>query len=326
METLPIVKQSTYSPPPLFSNPHVQTVFPGVFRTVRGVRYHRERIETPDEDFVDVDWSKVGSNRVAPVLHGLEGDSGRAYVRGMVRALNKRGWDAVAMNFRGCSGECNRDLRFYHSGETEDIHAVLQHIVEPGDYAEVALVGFSLGGNVILKYLGEQGARLHPLVKKAVVFSVPCDLASSALKFNRLSNRFYLKRFLRMLRGKIRMKMQLMPGRITDEGYADIKTFKDFDDRYTSPICGFAGAEDYWAKASSKPGIPRIVIPTLLVNAADDPFLAKPCYPIDEAQASASFFLEIPDHGGHVGFVAFGPEGEYWSERRAVSFLNEEST
>ena len=322
---MPIIMQSTYCPPPLFSNPHVQSVFPSVFRKVDGVCYRRERIETPDDDFVDVDWSRVGSHRVALVLHGLEGDSGRTYMRGMVRGLNRQGWDGAAMNFRSCSGECNRALRFYHSGDTEDIHTVLQHIVELKEYAEVALVGFSMGGNVILKYLGEQGARLHSRVKKAVAFSVPCDLASSARELSRLSNSFYLRRFLGMLHEKIRMKMQLMPGRITDQGYEDIKTFKDYDDRYTSPIHGFAGAEDYWAKASSKPGIPRITIPTLLVNAADDPFLAKPCYPIDEAQASASFFLEIPEHGGHVGFVAFGPEGEYWSERRAVSFLNEES-
>lgn len=322
---MPIIVQSSYSAPPLFRNPHVQTVFAGAFRTVRGVFYHRERIGTPDDDFVDVDWSKIGSDRTALVLHGLEGDSGRTYIRGMVRALNRGGWDAAAMNFRSCSGECNRTLRFYHSGETEDIHRVLQHILEPGNYIEVALVGFSLGGNVILKYLGEQGARLHPLVKKAVVFSAPCDLASSALELSRPSNRFYLRRFLRMLHGKIRMKMQLMPDRIADRGFAKIKTFKDYDDRYTSAIFGFGGAEDYWARASSRPGIPRIVIPTLLVNAADDPFLAEPCYPTDEAEASASFYLEIPEHGGHVGFVAFGPLGDYWSERRAVSFLNEEA-
>ncbi len=320
---MPII-QSTYSAPPLFRNPHVQTLFAGGFRTVRGVVYHRERIETPDDDFVDVDWSKIGSNRATLVLHGLEGDSGRAYVRGMVRALNRGGWDVAAMNFRCCSGECNRTLRFYHSGETGDIHTVLQHIFEPENYGEVALAGFSLGGNVILKYLGEQGTRLHPLVKKAVVFSVPCDLASSARELSRPSNGFYLRRFLRMLHGKIRMKMQFMPDRIDDRGYAEIKDFKDYDDRYTSAIHWFADAEDYWAKASSRPGIPRIAIPTLLVNAADDPFLGEPCYPVDEAEASACFHLEIPGHGGHVGFVAFGPLGEYWSERRAVSFLNEE--
>ncbi|MBI5569055.1 MAG: alpha/beta fold hydrolase [Desulfomonile tiedjei] len=321
---MPIVMQSTYSPPPLFSNPHVQTVFPSVFRTVNGVHYQRERIGTPDDDFVDVDWARIGSSRMALVLHGLEGDSGRAYVRGMVRALNKRGWDAVAMNFRSCSGECNRTLRFYHSGETEDIHTVLMHVLERENYAEAALVGFSLGGNVILKYLGEQGTRLHPVVKKAAVFSVPCDLTSGAMKLSSPSNRLYLKRFLRMLHEKIRMKMQIVPGRITDEGYGDIKTFREYDDRYTAPIHGFASAEDYWAKASSKPGISRISIPALLVNAADDPFLAEPCYPIEEAKASNSFFLEIPAHGGHVGFVTFGRDGEYWSERRAVAFLNGE--
>jgi predicted alpha/beta-fold hydrolase len=320
---MPFIASSTYSAPRFFSNPHVQTIFPSLFRTVNDVQYQRERIETPDGDFLDLDWSRIGSHRVALVLHGLEGDSSRTYMRGMVRVLKKNWWDAAAMNFRSCSGECNRTLRFYHSGETEDIHTVVNHIVADGRYSAIVLVGFSLGGNVILKYLGEQGTQLQELVKKAVVFSVPCDLTSGATKLGNLSNRLYLKRFLRMLHEKIRMKMHLMPGSITDEGYGDIKNFTDYDERYTAPIHGYSSAADYWTKASSKPGIPHISIPTLLVNAADDPFLAKPCYPVEEAKESPNFFLEIPPHGGHVGFVAFGSGGVYWSESRAATFLND---
>jgi hypothetical protein len=319
---LPIISSSGYRAPLLFSNPHVQTVFPSVFRRVTGVKYSRTRIDTPDGDFLNLDTSRVGSKRVAIVLHGLEGDSTRSYVLGMAKALNKEGWDATALNFRGCGGECNKKLRFYHSGDTGDLQTVISHLTALGTYSEMALVGFSLGGNVVLKYLGEQAGGVPAFIRKAVAFSVPCDLTSSSIKLAQPANRLYLKRFLRMLRKKIRMKMALMPDLISDAGYESIKSFKEFDDRYTAAMHGFENAEDYWEKASSKPGIREISIPTLLINAADDPFLTEQCFPIDEARESPFLFLEIPTHGGHVGFVALNREGEYWSESRAVAFLN----
>jgi len=301
----------------------VQTVFASLCRRVRGIRYQRERIETPDGDFLDLDWSGNRSSGLAILLHGLEGDSKRAYMRGMAKALNNAGLDAVCLNFRGCSGECNKRLGFYHSGETEDLHTVISHVVERHTYSDIILVGFSLGGNVILKYLGEQGRQSHPRIKKAIVFSVPCDLASSSEKINRSAKGIYLKRFLRMLRKKIRMKMRIMPDAINDQGYRRIKTFKDFDDRYTAPMFGFKDAEDYWEKASSKPFLGRISVPTLLVNAADDPFLTPLCYPYEEAAANPLLFLEVPQFGGHVGFIAFNGKGEYWSESRAVLFIED---
>ena len=319
---MPVISPSSYRPPFLFSNPHIQTVFPSLLRRVTGIHYYRERIGTPDGDFLDLDRSDVGSQRLAIILHGLEGDSRRSYVLGMVKAVNKKGWDALALNFRGCSGECNRRVRFYHSGDTEDLDSVVSHVVENRDYSEVALIGFSLGGNVILKYLGERGTQVHPLIKKAVVFSVPCDLESSSHQLASSGNRIYLIRFLRLLRKKIRMKMAIMPEGINDNGYRRIKTFKDFDDRYTAPIFGFEDAEDYWRKAASKPFLGQISIRTLLINAADDPFLTPACYPIEEATINPKLFLEIPKHGGHVGFISFDNQGEYWSETQAVSFID----
>jgi len=241
---------------------------------------------------------------------------------GMVKAFNRNGWDAVAMNFRGCSGECNRKLRFYHSGDTAELHTVVTHLSEEYCYSQVALVGFSLGGNLVLKYMGEYGDSLVPEIRKAVGFSVPCDLASSSHRISEPANRIYLKRFLRMLREKIRMKMKMMPDLISDHGYETIKTFKEFDDRYTAPISGFKNAEDYWEKASCKPYLASISVPTLIISAADDPFLADPCYPRQEAQENPCLSLEIPGHGGHVGFVSFNGEREYWSESRAVEFVN----
>ena len=320
---MPVVAESSYRAPLLFSNPHVQTVYPSLFRRVTGVTYSRKRINTPDEDFVDLDVSSVAAERIAIVLHGLEGDSGRGYMLGMVKALNRGGWDAAALNFRGCSGESNRQVRFYHSGDTGDLRAVISQISAQGKYSEMALVGFSLGGNVVLKYLGECGLNVPGIIRKAAAMSVPCDLTSTSHRLAEPANRIYMKRFLRLLRKKIRMKMAVMPGRLNDDGYERIKNFKDFDDRYTAPVHGFENAEDYWKKASSKPLLRRISVPTLLINAADDPFLTEACFPVDEAKDNPMLLLEIPDHGGHVGFVTFNRRGEYWSESRVVSFLND---
>ncbi len=318
---MPLISPSGYRAPLMFSNPHVQTVFPSLFRRVSGVHYRRHRIDTPDNDFLDLDKSTVGSRRLAIILHGLEGDSSRAYVLGMVKAVNKIGWDALVVNFRGCSGVSNKRVRFYHSGDTQDLETVISYVTANENYSELALIGFSLGGNIILKYLGERGTQTNSLITKAVAFSVPCDLESSSHHLARSANKIYLKRFLRLLRKKIRMKMAIMPEQISDHDYKTIKTFKEFDDRYTAPMFGFSGAEDYWRKASSKPFLASISIPALLVNAADDPFLTDLCYPTEEAKNNPRFFLEIPKFGGHVGFMAFNPTREYWSESRTVSFL-----
>ena len=159
---MPIVHPSSYRPPLFFKNGHLQTIYPNLFRHVAGVSYLRQRISTPDDDFLDLDWSPVGADRVAILAHGLEGNSTRPYVFGMVRALNRSGWDAVVWNFRGCSGEPNQKVRFYHSGDTEDLHTVLTCVHQRSCYKTSALIGFSLGGNVILKYLGEQAMQLNP--------------------------------------------------------------------------------------------------------------------------------------------------------------------
>jgi predicted alpha/beta-fold hydrolase len=318
---MPVIAPSTYKAPLLCSNPHLQTIVPSVLRRVRGVEYERERIETPDGDFLDLDWSRLGSQRVGIVLHGMEGDSTRSYMKGMVKALNRRGWDAVAMNFRGCSGETNRLLRMYHGGETGDLHTVIGHVMATADYDQLALVGFSLGGNVVLKYLGENGSRIQPGIRAAVAFSVPCDVKGCSARLSESGNRPYTRRFLKMMRDKIRAKALMMPDRISDAGYETIKTVMEFDDKYTAPIHGFRDVDDLYEKASSRQFLNSITVPTLLINAADDPFLSQSCFPYAEAKANPQLFLEIPRHGGHVGFMTFNNGGEYWSETRACTFL-----
>lgn len=316
---MPLVEGSSFRPHPLLPGGHLQSIVPTLLRRVSGIRYERVRIDTSDGDFLDLDTSRVGSDRVAIVGHGLEGSSRRAYVLGMVKAFNRAGWDAVAWNFRGCSGEPNRKLRSYHSGASDDLDAVVRHVGRCGGVSSVVLVGFSMGGNIVLKLLGEQG-RVHPPIKAAVAFSVPCDLASAAREMAKPSNALYMRRFLRMLRVKIRAKMELFPGRIDDHGYEQIRTFREFDERYTAPLCGFESAEDYWARAASRPLLARIRVPTLLVNALDDPFLGEACTPREEALRHPFLHLETPRSGGHVGFVGVGRPWDFWAESRAVEF------
>jgi len=312
---------STYEAPLLLRNGHTHTLYPHLKRRVDDVVYQRERLELDDGDFLDLDWSRTGAARCVIVSHGLEGSSQGVYVKGMVRAFNRRGWDALAWNFRGCSGEPNRLLRLYHSGVSDDLARVFRRAGEDG-YDTVALIGFSLGGNVTLKWLGELGADAPAWLAGAVAVSVPTDLRASAETMARPFNRPYMERFLATLREKIRAKQPRFPRELDDTGFEDIRTFREFDDRYTAPIHGFRDAEDYWRRCSSCFLLERIRVPTLLLNALDDPFLAPECFPRELAAQHEWLHLEAPGRGGHVGFVGGGlrPD-EYYSERRAVEFL-----
>ena len=321
---MPLVAHSRYQPPFYLFNGHLQSIVPSLLRTVPEVRYERERVETEDGDFLDLDWSRL-SGRSADTLcivsHGLEGDAGRPYVRGMVRALNKAGFDALAWNYRSCSGEMNRLLRSYHLGDTDDLDFVVRYALGTARYRRVYLTGFSAGGNVTLKYLGEKPERVPQEVQRAAVFSVPTDLKSSSLQIGRLENRIYLKRFLKSLRKKMREKAVLLPDQVDINGLDELIDFPQFDDRFTAPMHGFKSAEEYYEHASSGRYLSGIRVPTLLVNAQNDPFLPPSCFPRDVAARSEFVFLETPQEGGHVGFAEGSPDGEYYSERRAVEFL-----
>lgn len=318
---MPIIKKSTYITPIIFRNAHLQTVYPSYFRKVKGVIYRRERVDMPDNDFIDIDWSETGSDNLVILSHGLEGDSTRPYMLGMIKAFNRRNWDGVSFNFRGCSGEMNRTVRFYHGGTTEDLDMVIYHIIKKYHYKRIALVGFSLGGNLTLKYVGEKGNDIIPQIHSAAAVSVPCDLRASAMKLARGTSRIYMKHLLKKLHEKIKSKMALMPGEINDAGFKKIKTFEHFDGRYIAPVYGFRDAFDYWKQCSSKQFIKYITIPTLIINAKDDPFLDNDCFPVNEARNSKSVYLEIPLHGGHVGFNSMGKREEYWHESRVSRFI-----
>ncbi|UZE94860.1 YheT family hydrolase [Alkalimarinus alittae] len=311
-----------YRAPYFFKNGHIQSIYPSLFRKLNDQFMVRERIDIEDGDFLDLDWCRNGARRLVIISHGLEGHSRRPYIVGMARALVDNGWDALAWNFRSCGGSMNRHLRFYHSGATEDLHRVVDYAVQSGEYDEIALVGFSMGGNLSLVYLGEQSVLANPMVKKAVVYSVPCDLSASAEQLAQPQNRIYMKRFLRDLKAKMQIKEQMFPEHLDLTGYDNIKNFRQFDDRYTAPIHGFKNAEHYWSHCSSRRYISGIKVPTLIVNAKDDPFLTRTCYPYDEVNLNPKVKLETPETGGHVGFVSFNKNNRYWSEQRAVTFLN----
>lgn len=301
-------------------------MYPTLLRPMPKARPQRERIDTEDGDFLDIDWHFLDQNRRAPRLavisHGLEGNSRKKYMLGMAAHLNTNGWDVICLNFRGCSGEINRLPRLYHSGVTDDLHKVLCHGLKSGNYTQAALIGFSMGGNQTLKYLGENPEKVPGQVSHAVVFSVPVLLADSGVVMNHWSNRIYMEYFMRGLRRKIRIKAAMFPEIYNTRGLNRMKTFTPFDDKYTGPVHGFKDAADYYQRCSAKNFLGDIKVPTLLVQAADDPFLPPSCYPFEDARKNHKLFLEVPQYGGHVGFVGEVGKTSFWMEERAARFLD----
>ena len=322
---MPLQSGSSYAAPAWLPGGHAQSIFPLLFRKIPELPFKRSTIPTPDGDRIALDTLQAGekqSRSVVILSHGLEGNSRRKYMRGMCRIFAAQGWDSVARNFRGCGGEPNLTPGLYHSGQTEDIHTTVIYCLELG-YERIALVGFSMGGNQILKYLGENPDRSPPQLVAAVAFSVPCHLPGSAAVLDQPGNAVYMRYFLQSLRKKVRQKHAVYPKLYPLGGLEAIHTFAEFDGQYTAPIHGFASARDYWEKAACLPHLPHIARPSLLVNARNDPFLSAGCYPVDTARQSRFLFLEMPDNGGHVGFTSRLGEAAYWSETRAVEFFKQ---
>lgn len=317
-----IIAPSSFPGSPLGQfNGHLQTLVPGIRRRVPGVHYQRERIATPDDDFLDLDWIQKGHRRLVVLTHGLEGDSERQYVRGMARYFGQHGWDVLAWNCRSCSGEMNLAFRMYHHGDTEDIQTVVSHALENKSYDELALIGFSMGGNITMKYLGVLGEKAPPQIRAAVAFSSPCDIAAGADVLDRWDNTLYRVRFLRALSRKIQVKNERFPGKINLEKLKDVRRWRDFDEWFSAPLCGFGSASEFHEQASAKNFVAGIRVPTLLISALNDPILTPACFPVDIAREHPFFHLEMPAAGGHCGFQARGDDQVAWSERRALEFV-----
>jgi uncharacterized protein len=323
---MPLLPHPNYRPPFPFTSGHLQTIIPTLFRPTPQTSPQAERITTPDGDFLDLDHHRCRTgptDRLAVISHGLEGHARKKYPLGMARHLTGHGWDVICWSFRGCSGEPNRLPRFYHSGVTDDLHTILSHGLAVGRYETAALIGFSMGGNQTLKYLGEDPALVPRQVKAAVTFSVPCQLADAAAVMNSRKNRIYMRYFMKSLKEKIRQKAAVYPELIDLRGLDEMTTFAPFDNRYTAPLHGFRDAADYYQQSACLPFLPQIRVPTLIVQAIDDPFLAASCYPLREAEVNAHLHLEMPHFGGHVGFMGGWRDAAYWSEQRAERFLEE---
>jgi len=274
---------------------------------------------------MDLDISSVNSDTAIIALHGLEGGSDSTYVLALSKILNSKGIDVVAVNLRGCSGEHNRVLASYHSGKTEDLDAIIKHVDKNYNYKNIILVGYSLGGNITLKYLGEQGENLHQKIKCAIAVSVPCDLTGSSVALKRKENAAYMHRFLKSLKEEAVYKNTRFPeGKINLTKILNAKNFEDFDNAFTAPVNGFKDAQDYWIKNSSKPFLHAIKIPTLMVSALDDTFLSEECFPFDIAKNHKTLQLETPKYGGHVGFNStFYSKNGHWLEKRIFSFMSD---
>jgi uncharacterized protein len=316
---MPIIKKTDYQRPKWLFNGHLQTIVPAFFRSISLLPFERERVNTPDGDFLDLDWLKSGADKVVIISHGLEGNSQRPYMLGMASQFFNKGYDVLNWNFRGCSGEMNKKPIFYHSGATYDLDFVVQHVSK--SYSEVYLIGFSLGGNLTLKYSGEGWDSLEK-VKKAVAISVPLHLETSSKKISNRQNFIYSNRFLKTLKLKILEKAAVFPKDIAAYKIKSVRTLQDFDDIYTGPLHGFDDAHDYYTKNSSVFFLPEIKIPALILNAQNDPFLSDKCFPISLGRQLENIYMEFPKYGGHVGFSPRLKEDIYWSEKRAFEFIN----
>lgn len=313
---------SDFRPAWWLPGPHAQTLFPFIARRRLDIKTKRERLTLPDGDFLDLDWA-LGAPESSPlvlVLHGLEGSRRSHYAGGLLQSLNRSGLRAVLMHFRGCSGEPNRLPRSYHSGETGDLDWVVGELRRRDPHAPLAVVGFSLGGNVLLKWLGECGDQVP--VQAAVAVSVPFSLAIAARRLDRGLSRLYQAYLLRKLRHSLSIKRQRMALPIELPTLRGLRNFRRFDDAVTAPLHGFANVDDYYTRASSRPFLKRIRCPTLVLHAKDDPFMSPEVVPTP-AELSSSVRLELSAQGGHVGFVASrGGRPRYWLEERIPRFLN----
>ena len=313
---------SSFKAKGFFKNGHFSTIYSAKLRPIPKLVQERERLYLPDGDFVDLDWSHSNANtvKVAILLHGLEGNAQRVYIKGQGKTLAANGWDVVAMNHRGCSGEENLLYPSYNSGRTEDLASLVNFLVEKDCYSEIALIGFSLGGNLVLKYLGEEKSIPKQIVK-GIAISSPLFLEGSLRALEKRENLLYHSVFLKDLRGKYKRKMNRFPEQMDPETLKKIKSLLAFDHQYTAPAHGFEDAFDYYTKSSSLQYLPTISLPVLILNAKNDSFLSPKCYPYEFASTSNHVYLETPEHGGHVGFHINNKV--YYSEKRVIDFLNE---
>ena len=314
-----------YVAPPWLPGGHAQTIYPAL-RPREEVRYRRQRIDTPDGDFVDFDWLDVpaandGAAPLVVLFHGLEGNSSSHYALALMRHLAGLGWGGVVPHFRGCSGEPNRLPRAYHSGDHTEVGWMLATIRRLEPAARLFAVGVSLGGSALLNWLGRQEQRAREIVAAAAAVSTPLDLTAAGIAIGQGLNRMYSRHFLGTLVPKALGIARRFPGALDAEAISRVDTMYAFDDAVTAPLHGFSGTDDYWLRASSKPWLRSIAVRTLVLNAKNDPFIPAVSLP-SSSEVSDAVTLEQPEHGGHAGFLGAPFPGRLdWLPQRLVRFL-----
>ena len=307
--------QEQFIPAAWLTNSHVQTLWPSLLRRPIHLNLKRERIKLPDGDFIDLDWGSNHSGPLAILFHGLEGSGKSNYIRGMMRSLTQHGWQTVVMHFRGCSEEPNRLARAYHSGDTGDIAYIVELLRTRMPETPLSAIGYSLGGNALLKWLGETG--INNMLDAAVAVSVPFNLDNAAHTLRRSAFGLYQNHLLKNLKQTVLAKREILSAHIDINRALQSSNFHEFDDRVTAKLHGFNGVDDYYAQSSSYQYIPAIRTPTLIIHAEDDPFLEKTAIPTMH-QIPDSVTLQLSKHGGHVGFI---DRQGYWLETRIPQFL-----
>ena len=312
-----------YKAPAWLANPHLHTIYGSLLVGSPAVSYRRERWEAPDGDFVDVD--HVDALPDAPwvvLFHGLEGSSDSPYARMLMHRVAARGWRGTVVNFRGCSGEPNRLPRAYHSGDWQEVDWILRRLKPLARGAPVYAAGVSLGGNALLKWLGERGDEATAILSRAAAVSAPLDLMAAGEALGRGFSLLYAKHFLATLKVRAADKHARFPGSFDVERMRRSRTLREFDDVVTAPLHGFRDTDDYWTRASSKPLLKAIAVPTLVLNARDDPFLPEQALP-SAAEVSAAVTVEFPSRGGHVAFVSGPFPGHIgWLPERLLHFFD----
>ena len=318
------ISDSDYRAPWWLPSGHLQTIYARQLARRYPVRYRRERWETPDKDFIDLDWldhSLDGTNLLV-LFHGLEGYSQSHYALSLMTVAAQQGWRGVVPHFRGCSGEANRLLRSYHSGDSREIDWILRRLKEENPQSKIYVAAISLGGNMVLKWLGEEGHMAGEVVERAVAVSTPLDLVAAAgeLDFG-IKRILYTSYFLQSLKPRALAKIATHGLDIEARAIRRSATFRQFDDLFTAPVHGFKDAEEYWTRCSSKAWLRHIRVPTLLLNARNDPFLPESALPRDD-EISESVTLDFPCDGGHVGFVSGKFPGHLdWLPERILRFF-----
>ncbi len=307
-----------YKAPFLLRNGHLNTLYAYWFCKVPAPSFTRSKMNTQDGDFIDLDWLQTGSNKLLLLLHGLEGSTNSSYIRRMSTLAHQSGYDVCAMNHRSCGGQLNLKPTLYHSGFTQDLHQLVQMLQER--YAHIAIAGYSLGGNVLLKYLGDGVYTIPKAVKAAVAISTPVHLSSCAVALSRPTNYLYEMGFLKGLKKKMIIKAEQHPAVLDKAVIYPIRRLVEFDHKVTAPLHGFRDAEDYYERCSSLPFLKQIKTHSLLVNALDDPMLGEASYPFDNKNPKLHFLA--PKHGGHVGFAGFHSRF-YWIDRIVLDFIQQ---